>query len=134
MAHVDTTVTVSNCIDQRIIPQSLYLFVYKAMRTRELTLVTLSAFSHYIFEHTQVIWTERCSQQINFEITHNINLKTKIENTSATGYAISRPNNNTIHSSIGSMVKYGSNWSNFWCRSGQALSHYIRYWKVIFLA
>src|SRR3954464_7710203 len=59
-----------------IIPQQLYLFVKNAMGTKDLILATLSSFMNFIFEYTQQIWVDRCTQQTQFEKANNINLKT----------------------------------------------------------
>ena len=118
-----------------LIPHSLCRLVLFAMKTKDLTLATLSAFMHFIFEHTQKIWTDRCARQINFEKTNNIGSNTKKDNTSATGYEKTQQTQVLmIHDAIDKMVRLGSHWTNFWCRSGQALSHRCDYWKMIVLA
>jgi hypothetical protein len=118
-----------------MIPQSLYNFIQNAMGSKNLTYAVLSAFMQFIFEQSQVIWTDRCSHQITFKKSRNINLKTKKEHTVATGYKfISSATPVNINNSIHDMVRFGSHWLNFWCRSGQALSHSVGDWNMIFLA
>src|SRR5687768_18570127 len=117
-----------------LIPQILYVFVKNVMGTNELTLAILSSVMQFIFEKTQLVWIDRCSQQNNSEKSKGIDLKLKKANTTMTGYSVPYMDSNTIYPSIEYMVKFGSHWTNFWCRSGQALSHWFGYWKMIFLA
>ena len=118
-----------------LIPHSLYKLVLVAIKRKDLTLAMLLAFMHFIFEHTQKIWTDRCARQINFEKSNNIESIIKKDNTSATGYEnMHQTYTPTIHYAIDKMVRLRSHWTNFWCHSDQALSQLCIYWKVIVLA
>jgi hypothetical protein len=106
-----------------IVPTKLFKLIHNNISHMPTALAACSSLMHFIFEETQIFWTERCSLQANIEKAANISLRDKKENFSASGYSLPHgvsANNNNIDP-INTMVQLGSHWTNFWCSSGQAL-------------
>jgi hypothetical protein len=118
-----------------IVPVYLFKFINSKLQSQTLTYAACSEFMHFVYEKTQRIWNDRCQIQKDFETSSGITFSRKKEEFVSSGFKLfPNPNNDNL---IGSMARLGSHWSNFWCRSDQALSCFLFYffffWKMIFL-
>ena len=105
-----------------IIPYNLMHLFNKTFVSQNENFAAVSNFMHFIFEQSQVIWKERCSELKTFELSHDITDDLKRSLTESSGYSF--PTYHTSYDSnqlVDSMVRNGSHWSNFWCSRGQAL-------------
>jgi hypothetical protein len=105
-----------------IIPSNLMQLLKLAFKSQQDTFTAVSHFMHFIFEQSQAIWRERCSELKTFESSRDITDALKRSFIESSGYSF--PTYRTSYDSnqlVDSMVRNGSHWSNFWCSRGQAL-------------
>jgi hypothetical protein len=107
-----------------IVPTTLFDLIHNNLPHMPTALAACSSLMHFIFEESQSFWNERCTRQSAIEKAANINLKDKKDNFASSGFDLphSIPTNNNNTDPISTMVQFGSQWTNFWCNSGQALS------------
>jgi hypothetical protein len=108
-----------------IVPTKLFKFINSSLTVRVDALAATSNFMHYIFEHTQVIWRDRCVQFKDFEESLEITESLKHLHINASGYNLSTSQKAfSALPLINNMIRLGTHWTNFWCSRGQVFFHF----------